>query len=441
MLVCAACAVAGAALVTATFYPGLMNVDALLQLQEARSHIYYDWHPPIMGRLWAVLDPIIPGPAGMLLLNNLLFWSGLALTVWLADLSPFSTAASVLAVGLSPPVFSALGVIWKDVAMGAALLLAFGMLWWAEARSSRAGLVLALPLLFYAATLRHNAAFAVLPLVLWVPFIGQEVAHGARRRPRWQLLFAGVTLFALLNGSAVAVNRMLANGGRLYPSQQVLLHDLAAISVASGQIRLPASLRTENGPPTVEGLACVYTPDSAVALFSGNDGACPLRVVKILDPVRMADLVAEWTSAVRSQPGAYLAHRWKAFRGQFAIGRERVCYPLQVGIDPNEMGLRFSGTPLYRPALKLLTAAAYRTPLFRGWMYLALAGVLLLWAGRRRGSAPALALGASGILYGLSYLAVSTSCDFRLHWWCVVAALTLLVVAAGTARRSEQGGD
>jgi hypothetical protein len=293
-------------------------------------------------------------------------------------------------------------------------------------------LALAVALLFCALAVRHNAGAAVLPLVLWVPFIWGDIA-GHAPAAGWQRLIAGLAVFALLAAGIVLLNRRLANGGRLFPAQQLLLHDLAAISVATGELRLPASLRTE-GPRTLEALTCLYTAESCAPLFSAADGACPTRIEKIVDPGRMADLEAEWLRAVSSEPVAYLVHRWSVFREQFAIMRDRVCYPLHVRNDGTTL-IRFSGTPLYDPALRFFSAVAYRTPFFRGWVYLAVAAAVLAAVGIR-GPAPVVVLASSGLLYGLAYLAIGSACPFRLHWWSVVAALTALVVALSGTRRA-----
>jgi len=99
-----------------------MDADAVAQLSEARAHILPDWYPPLMSALWGVFDRVIPGPFSMLLLQNLMFWAGLAIIFSLSGRPATVTAAAVLLIGLFPPVFSALGTIWKDVAMGATVL-------------------------------------------------------------------------------------------------------------------------------------------------------------------------------------------------------------------------------------------------------------------------------------------------------------------------------
>src|SRR4051794_3012093 len=84
------------------FYPGYMTDDSITQLRQAREGYYGDWHPPIMAWIWRILDRIIPGPFGMVLFHNLLFWTGLSFIAYLTTLTHLGAAASVLFVGLFP---------------------------------------------------------------------------------------------------------------------------------------------------------------------------------------------------------------------------------------------------------------------------------------------------------------------------------------------------
>lgn len=427
----------GFLLAVVAFYPGVITVDSAIQLGEARAAAYHDWHPPLMAYIWSMLDRVIPGPPSMLLFNNVLFWSALALVAYVAQLSPLLSAAAILGIGLWPPIFSALAVIWKDVTLAALLLLSFALLWYAHTRASRRVLLLAAPLLICAAAWRHNAAAAILPMALWMPFIWTSIGTPRQRLSHSRLAAAGLALFVVLGGVTLVVNRILTNAGRQYPAQQLFLHDLVAISARTGQVYLPGSLRTV-GEPTLDALRCIYSPTSCALLFDANDGTCPLRIVKITDSQRMVDLSSTWLRAIIAEPRAYLAHRWDVFREQFAIGIERVCYPLHVGQDPDELGNPFQPSPLYRPLLKLHTMVAYGTPLFRGWIYLVFLLTALSISALRRGPIPVVVLAASGLLYGLTYLAVGSACPFRLHWWSIVAALTVPLVAAGGARSQRK---
>src|SRR5438309_1185367 len=58
----------------AVYYPGYMSPDSVVQLGQARFGVTSNYYPPLMAYIWAVTDRILPGPAGMLILHNLVFW-------------------------------------------------------------------------------------------------------------------------------------------------------------------------------------------------------------------------------------------------------------------------------------------------------------------------------------------------------------------------------
>src|SRR5215208_1307180 len=80
----------------------------------------------------------------------------------------------------------------------------------------------------------------------------------ASARRRWFSLIPGVALFAALCVATLATNTLLTAGRSLYPAQQIMIHDLVAISVQSQRSWIPASLESLTGPATAENLGCVY---------------------------------------------------------------------------------------------------------------------------------------------------------------------------------------
>lgn len=435
---CVAGALIGIVLTLLTFYPGVLTVDSSIQLREARSHYFGDWHPPLMAAVWAVLDPVLPGAFGMLLLNSLVFWIGLALVVFLADLPPKGALAAILVIGLYPPIFSTLGVIWKDVNMGGAMLLGFGVLWWAQVHASRLALLPALACFVYASAMRHNAAPALLPMAWWAAWIWSETSSPQALRSPSRITALTLLLFVAVVGTASLTNYSLTRK-HFYPTQLVMLHDLAAISLETGQVLLPATLRTTGGPVTLDSLRCSYSVDNGGLLNSGTHGACAQFINKILDAAILADLQAAWLHALVTYPQTYLAHRWRVFSNQIALGRDRVCYPLNDGRTGDSARFTFTGTALYGPVMTVHAIAAYSTPMFRGWLYLVLLAAQVGFLAWHRSSIPGLVLASSGLLFGLAYFFLSPACPFRYLWWSLLASLVVMVIWAG-GRFAERAG-
>src|SRR5690606_35039220 len=148
-----------------------------------RTFEFTDWHPPIMAMVWAPLDRIVPGPAGMLLLQALLYAYAAAklcasafprlsrrVPAWLV----------VLAFSLFPPVMTLTGMIWKDVWTSGFLLLALAHLFLlrdsgTRARRIRHSLTIVLCCLV-ATAFRHNAMAATAGLLAGMVYLNLALA-------------------------------------------------------------------------------------------------------------------------------------------------------------------------------------------------------------------------------------------------------------------------
>src|SRR4030095_1243160 len=149
------------------YYPGIMSFDAGVHLEQARSGLYTDNHPPIMAGLWSLLDKLIPGSGGVFLFHILLFWTGLGLFTSLHLSNRWLAALIILFLGFFPSVLGPLPTISKDISLGASLVSVCALLALASKLYKVFPLLMALPFFFYASSVRHNSAFALIPLLIW----------------------------------------------------------------------------------------------------------------------------------------------------------------------------------------------------------------------------------------------------------------------------------
>ena len=420
----------GLAATVYVFQPGYLSPDSITQLGHARSGYFTDWHPPLMSWVWRIVEKVHPGPLGMLLLHNLFFWSGLCLLAGGAFRSKWRAAAAVLLIGFFPPVFALLGTIWKDVGLGVSLLLVVGLLALAERRrASRIEAALALSvvcgLLFYAVNVRYNAVFAALPMCVWTMWIvGRDIARLDRYRTMAAAV-SGLVLLLVLFAAGRIAHRLIVDR-RLFPSQQILVHDLTGISVRTGRNELPGFVQNEM-PLSLEEVQRIYTPHTVVPLYWGDNSTRRLpRYTSIQNENDFSRLAGHWQGVVRRHPREYFAHRWQVARELLALDRPRACLPFITGTNPNPFGVSFQQNRL-NAAVTGGLRSVQDTVLFRPGYYL-IAGFLLLIAlpfitrdaFSRVGAAVLL---TSGLLYSLPYYFITTTCDFRMVWWSVVAVL------------------
>jgi hypothetical protein len=435
-LLCAA----GFTLTVVAFYPGLMSEDSVDQWTQGHTWWFYDVHPPLMSALWGLFDRVVPGPFLMLLFHNLLFWVGAALFWRLTKDRAGLLSLAFASFGFMPQAWALLSTIWKDVGLGAALLLGSALVYGAARKSSYALLVASCPLMFYGYGVRLNAAPALLPLAVWSGFVACRVFAPLRARVggRKKLLplACGLVYFAALTLAVSVTTKLLVKDHTVYPAQQIFLFDLAAISGETGQPQYPDYLaRDDNFSP--EAVNKAYSQCGVNPLIYGH--SAPMKISRDADQV--ADLRARWLHAVAEHPSAYLSHRWGVFTCLTGFNTQYVVAAFLPATGLNN-------PPQFRHPLNALTRGltSYffyfsRSVFFRGFFWiLACAGLSYVSLRLRMDAdaAPAFALASSGLLYGLGYFFYTPSSEFRYLWWTALAACVssiLLAIHIVTQRR------
>ncbi len=415
-------AILGMVLVLWAFYPGYMSPDSVDQLHQARGVIYSNWHPPIMAGIWSLTDKLFPGPQGMLLFYNLLFWSGLAIILYYTRLPGPIKLVFALAIGAIPPVAAYLGVIWKDVGVGTCLVFATAMLLLANKKRSLLPLLPAFLAMSVAYSMRHNVAPAILPLAFWLVWIGIDLI-----RPKGFKIRYFVLLTLLIFGTFQLLSKLsdvaLVTGNRAYPFQIVQIHDLMAISMKLQTLVLPPHLQKSNPPWNLENLGKIFYSFTSVPAFWGDSSA--RRIELSSDSAQMKELTRFWKNKIFSYPLIYLQHRVDVFKNLLGIGTPAVDYPYQKTMVENPFGYQIRRSWLNSLAESYLEIFEHSL-FFRGWAYLVLA-VLLLLLGFAKKNYPTCLLSLSGILYASAYLIVAPAGDFRFLWWTVLSVYLSLL--------------
>lgn len=415
------------------FYPGWMSIDSATQYQQALTGRYDDVHPPLLAWLWRQADRIWPGPGGLFVALTATSW--LALASVATRLAPgWRGALGTLAIGGMPPVLLIAAHLWKDVALSASLLGATAAILAYRLAGHRAGSGFAVVCLAAAVAFRHNAWPAALPLVAWLAWPRTTDERWTWRRA---LAAAGLAVgLALVPG---IVSRALDAAPRDAWSA-VALWDLGAVSIATGTVLIPPSVRAPD--LSVADLEAGYKDWANPPLFAGNQIRLGFHAPYSAEDRRAVR--EAWLAMIREHPGAYLAHRARVTR-HLLLGpppeapRELVYVPERI--LPPEATVALPA--LDRPRDRAIVAVAESlrvTPLFAGatWLLLALLAALAAW--RTRVAEPgraALALAASSWAYAAPLALATGSAEFRYLHWSVIAAL-LAALAAFTARRAAR---
>jgi hypothetical protein len=278
--------------------------------------------------------------------------------------------------------------------MAAFLMIAVAALAWQRPR-------LALAALFGATLMRHNALFAVVPLV---PFTIAQAWPSLRGARRWGAI-AGACV-------ALAIAPWLAERA-LGARQQCVSCIAAQYDLAGVYVQDPTGYDSSvlHSFVSLEQLRKSYSPRSNGWLFS---------FVPQVKTVELPQLLPEWRAMWKRHPGLLALDKLETFGWMLGL-HESVCYPFQAEfIEP---------AGRVRRALRAVEEFTRDWPFFRAVAWLGFAIVLGVIALRRRRELPA-CLALSAVIYLFSFLPVVPSCDFRYAYWPMLACLsgTLLML-------------
>jgi len=263
----------------------------------------------------------------------------------------------------------------------------------------------------------------VLPLALWSAYVACRQFPKLRARAssfKPLPVVLGLAYFALLTLAIFAATRALTKGQTIYPYQQTLLHDLAAVSKEEGRPLFPTYI-TGYENFSHEKVSENYSDEWINTLIYGSPPLLPYTG----DAEQVASLRAAWWDAVRGHKLTYLRHRWAVYRKLTGFGTEIVYKSFNPATGLNN-------PPPFRRTPNALTRAltSYffffsNSVFFRGFVWI-LVCLALVYFSLRLGLAgdlgAALMLASSGLLYALAYFFITPSSEFRYLWWTVLAA-------------------
>src|SRR5215471_10683557 len=197
-LLIVALAATGLSLTVLLLYPGYMTNDATFVYSYIKQWQFGDWQSPLMSMLWWVIDPIAPGPGSMFLLTASLYWIGFALVALAAARRSAAIGIATPFLGLVPPAFMMLGMIWRDILFGTCWLVAAAIVYLAADADRRVRWIVstfALALLGFGILLRPTAIIAA---ALLATYLAWPAAYAWKRAAI--LFIPGVVLgYALIH--------------------------------------------------------------------------------------------------------------------------------------------------------------------------------------------------------------------------------------------------
>lgn len=441
------------------FYPGLMSPDALFQYAQMKSGQISNLHPPMMAWIWRGTDRIIEGPAGLYMFYMTLYLLAAA-SIARHLFERWHKRASCFSMLLLPPITAVLMTVWKDSLMLAALMSAVASILCLQRSQEGRWFLLGIGSLWLAATLRHNALPALLPLVFILFY------HLPQLKVSWAHMIAKTLAVMAIFALSVPVVEHQAGVTRIAMLPTVALWDMAAISVAEKQMLLPPYALGWQGM-TLERLNQLYSPVSNVPLCQytsgvGREVLCleeiPLRRGQGLAHDKVSTLTEDWLSLIEQYPQAYLHHRWNLTLHLLGIRQDPTLIGFNVASAQPSMlsGEWYRGPDAATLSIEPFEATSMRgkmlttgfqllrlqTPLLSTWPYLiilCLTTVCFAMVQRHNPlRATALAICASGWMMLIPLFFIAPNPQLRYTVWPIVCAVLTLLMLRRVRRKKYQ---
>lgn len=291
------------------FWPGVGTYEVLQFAQQRKLPIMNDWKSPFIAGIYWLSEDLFQSTGPVLLAQQALFWSGLALLVLNTLKGPYSRIFFFLFVAILPPIWITQILLWKEAWTLSCLSFSIGATF-AYLRNGRLfyGIAAVLAAIILATT-RHNAILLTIPTFY---VAARKLADQTTKiKRRGIIATAFITLLVMALGFTWAVNK--AGKQRCHIWHHVLLWDLAAISVFEERLLIPEAFRKAGESGSLDRIRSHFTPYYSDPLFfyeqsplklygtawSGCDEQPPLDI-----------LVESWFKTVVRHPKAYIRHRF-----------------------------------------------------------------------------------------------------------------------------------
>jgi len=432
------------------FHPGAMSPDSFSILSQARSGVFLDNHPPLLALIWRQIEAIVLGPIGMLIFNLSLFYGGLYL-IFLQEIRayPIAVFITVTIIGLYPPIIGILGAIWADITMAALFLFSIGL----HVTVSRCAPInkpqkiilsiitnffnplLAFFFIFISIALRHNAAAAAYPLVVFFLMCGfdRTSEYLTIKRLKTMAIMA-IALIALFFLAAKQISNWMVDT----PShfwRVAALYDIAGTSYhQQTDLFCPRTVKSSS----LVAINILYTPRSVIPLLIGRQvHVLPVGSVEpeappiefIDDTSRTNHAVFQcWISVITNYPLSYLKHRWEVYKSLTTRSPWGLWGAVYDWTIPNDLGIPEMAPrgSLYFDTVKTLAA---RSPIFIPIFYVCIGIVFfmpVLWLALSRKNSMLMlsaALYASATTHSVGLFFFAASADFRYSHWTITATM------------------
>lgn len=402
-------------IITYSFFPGLMSQDSIYQYWQQKNSAYTDHHPPIMGYLWGILDIVFDGPQGLLFFHQVIFFISIILIY--RKFSKLSFSWLIITIPFLPWVINFSCVLWKDVSMAFSILLVLTLAIYIKKFNKINKLLMLLLILifsFYAFCVRHNAFFALIPVLYFLIYTLKPDLN------KFKISFVILLLMTGMSSIKSFFNYNFLDSEKKFSYRGLMLDDLFYLSVKKNYSLIPGITYEDiiKCSDVVIGGSKIHLKDLCLAKTESY---------KNNDPYRNRQIDISWTEAVKNNFLDIVKFKFINFIYFIQLSKDEPYYFWQKGIkqhkDLNPGLYTFEDNSISNVIEKYVSSTAKFLPfLFKSYWWIIINFILLWFAYKRiKNNLASVTLLLSSQFYIFSYLPLNVSADFRYIYWSVIA--------------------
>lgn len=405
------------------FYPGYMSYDSLHALRSARAGVTDAMWPPMVSYLWRLVDVVSPDPAAMFFVQVFLFLGCFTLLGYFLTRRLWWCLGILLFFCAVPVLLGTVAAIWKDVLMAglllAAMLAAFQVRAASNSAAAQGFFFLSIIFMWLAASARHNAITAVVPIAVYAGWAVVRRAGGSnvKRDVAASGLVAVLVLGGVYAGKSV-MDRYSLPEFRAIAGTTKLMAGVRGMDLFGASLCLNRNLLESHSPRlSLDDIARHYDPRHVN--LSGN-------VFSKVDGLGSAEFDRIWWQTLKDNPVCFFNNKLLLTKYLLGANAQQQFIIFAPSVDLNEFGY-FLAPSVLRSNVERYILKASKLFFFRPWFFFLLSFPAVIYLARKSAQPlPPMVLFSSSMLYSAGLFLFGNAADARLLFYS--SALNLLLV-------------
>jgi len=405
------------------FFPGYLYQKHGMYMMALGLKEYSDAVPIYFSFFFKILINISGHYSSFMIFNEIILWLGLILIVTSFIKNHLIATLLILFVGLGPYYFPYIIYYYKDIPLGASMLLSFGLLLKARDSGKIVLLFFALYFLYFATSMRVNAFIAVFPVCIAAVHALKHRFHFLKR----QTSIKGIALFILIFVSSLMTFKILTHNTKpTYQQQEPILFDLFGTSVQANQVLLPQRyVEKYEDPQHINMLMEEFTSTDIIPLMTSED----VYFYTVHTKEEYNELLKQWFSNLWHHPLSYLKHRWIYFMYYLYPEGDGVSMHGSYSADVDNLYASEKIGKVEHKILKWYFDTSFKTILKKPVLFFICYLFIIGWLHLRKWADDPLVIGytLSGFFYLCANFFVGISYPFKYTWWSAICLSPVII--------------